>query len=157
MAEWEQPLRPPAPEPNDVLEQALLGPFKVTSNVSRRTFNHIKENPYCTTEDVCSALAKQGLKRTSVSSLIGQMCKQGIVAKDQRTGWLQAVATDYTPLKKRLMLPQQTPRKVKVQQKNMTPTLGIATITPQTNLLDTLTIRQARNLFNELKTIFGEL
>jgi hypothetical protein len=71
------------------------------------------------------------------------MVRQGMVARDTN-GRLRVTVKEYTPLSKAL-------------QQKRAPSAGIAALQPQakTSLLDTLSVLQARALYDELKKIFG--
>jgi hypothetical protein len=75
--------------------------FTVTNNVSRETFNYIKNNPNKTAADVASALAKKGFKEGSVVSICAQLAKQGQVSKDTFTKRLVALTHEYSPSNQR--------------------------------------------------------
>ena len=146
VAQWEQ-------------EDRKVSLFKPTNNVSRETFNFIKGRPNCTTQTLTIELAKRGFKATSTSTLVTQMVKQGMVEKDA-AGRLKALATEYTPLRKSL---QRTSLPVvKRKYTKHAPSAGIAALQPQaksvqaSSLLDTLSVVQARALYDQLKKIFGD-
>ena len=139
-------------------EDRKVSLFKPTNNVSRETFNFIKGRPNCTTQTLTIELAKRGFKATSTSTLVAQMVKQGMVEKDA-AGRLKALATEYTPLRKSLQKKAVT---VKRKYTKHAPSAGIAALQPQakplqaSSLLDTLSVVQARALYDQMKKIFGD-
>jgi hypothetical protein len=140
--------------------------FAVTNNVTRVTFEYVRDNPGKNRVEVAKALEKQGFKPGSVSSLLGQMIKQGMMRESAHL--LYATINEYTPIKGSKVLkamtakPQEQQRKI---VKLVNPTTGKAispTPTPQINsawdaetLLNNLSIKQARALYDELRKIFG--
>ena len=72
--------------------------FTVTNNVSRETFNYVKANPNKTTAQVCAVLEKRGFKESSISSLMAQFARQGMMVRDEQ-GRYKTIVPEYTPLK----------------------------------------------------------
>lgn len=137
--------------------------FSVTNNVSRETFNYIKNNPNLTTAEVSRALVKRGFKDGSVTSICAQLSKQGQVLKDARTKRLVALADEYSPLKPSTHFKTGKPKKAPQNA-------GLAAIAPQEkeptasgltrhfdphDIVDKLSVMQARQLYDLLKAIFG--
>ena len=88
---WEQPYL----QPKTTKETTM---FKPTNNVTLSTFNFIRDNSGCARHDAIRMLVLQGHKKSSVSSLIGQMLRQGHIYKDS-DGLLRPNAKEYTPIK----------------------------------------------------------
>jgi len=140
--------------------------FKTTSNVSRETFNYVRDNPKANTKHVCEALGKRGLNPNSVGSLLTQFVKQGQMARDHNNQYITLVP-EYTPLKSTKKFRSEGKRTNKIVQiKTKTPSAGIAALkvdtTPKVKpswdvdtVLDTMSILQARTLYDALKKIFG--
>ena len=129
--------------------------FKPTNNVSRETFNYIKAHPNSTTQTLTLELAKRGFKPTSTSTLVAQMVRQRMVSRDDQ-GRLRVLISEYQPLSKALQ--HKTPSLAKWKYTKHAPSAGIAALQPQAkgaSLLDTLSVVQARALYDELKKIFG--
>jgi hypothetical protein len=152
--------------------------FRTTNNVTRETFNYIKNNPNKTTPEVCEALEKRGFKESSVHSICAQLSKQGQVVKDGYTKRMVAVGNEYQPLKsaskfKALNAPKPAPKVLKVVKRREAPQdAGIAAIAPKEpdtsrttlvlsrnwtaqGVVDKLSVMQARELYDLLKKIFG--
>ena len=53
--------------------------FNITNNISRETFNYIKNNPGSTRKEIIQALEHQGFASGSVSSLIAQMRRNTMI------------------------------------------------------------------------------
>jgi hypothetical protein len=87
---WEQP--------ETIEETKETTMFKPTNNVTLSTFNFIRDNSGCARNDAIRILVQQGHKKSSVSSLIGQMLRQGHIYKDN-DGLLRPNAKEYTPIK----------------------------------------------------------
>jgi hypothetical protein len=87
---WEQP--------ETIEETKETTMFTPTNNVTKATFNFIRDNSGCARNDAIRLLVQQGHKKSSVSSLIGQMLRQGHIWKDS-DGLLRPNGTEYTPIK----------------------------------------------------------
>lgn len=137
--------------------------FAVTNNVCRATFEHIRDNPGRTRKEICKGLLAQGYKESSTTTLIGQMIKQFHVRESQ--GLLYATKDAYTPLKgskawAKLQGAAQR-KKVTIVSKRtgevINPVPKQTAPAPDTkSLLSTLNIVQARELYDELRKIFGD-
>lgn len=135
--------------------------FKVTNNVTRATFDYVKNNPRQSCKTICKALEKQGYKPASVGSLLTQFVKNGLCARDANNNYT-TIANEYSPVKasKRLKTNQV------IEKAKTTRGQGIAALSPQStpkaipktdiqSILNGLSILQARALYDELKKIFG--
>jgi len=137
--------------------------FSVTNNVTRITFDYVRDNPGKTRKEVAVALEKQGYKPSSVTSLLGQMVKQGLFRES--TGLLYVTTGEYTPLKSSKKMkaleekPQAPQRKVvtivRKPKAEPTPAPQINAAWDAETLLNNLSIKQARALYDELRKIFG--
>ena len=135
--------------------------FSVTNNVTRATFDYVKNNPRQSCKTICKALEKQGYKAASVGSLLTQFVKNGLCVKDAN-GNYTTIANEYSPVKasKRLKTNQV------IQKAKTTRGEGIAALSPQPKyipvtewnvqaVLNEMSIVQARAMYDELKKIFG--
>jgi hypothetical protein len=116
-------------------------------------------------------LEAQGYKTSSVTSLLGQMIKQGVMR--ERAHLLYATTNEYAPLKSSKKLKdmqaknQANPEHKKVvliskrtgaivgAASKVEPTPQINTVWDAETLLNNLSIKQARALYDELRKIFG--
>ena len=73
-------------------------PFHVTNNVTKTTFEYVRDNPGMRRADVIRALVAKGFKGGSVSSLIGQMVLQRTFHQDEDSR-LSTGLREYQPLK----------------------------------------------------------
>ena len=143
--------------------------FKPTNNVSRETFNYIRDNPNKNSKEIRTALTARGFNTGSVGSLITQFLKQGQVSKDAN-GRYNTIVPEYTPLKSTKQFRSEGKRVNKIVQiKSKTKSQGIAALqvdtTPQTpfsvtpwstdGIISKLSVIQARALYDDLKKIFG--
>jgi hypothetical protein len=151
--DWEPPASPPVPEPAKPY-------FTVTNNVTRITFNFVRDNPGMTRKEVALALAKQGYKAGSVSSLLGQMLKQGLMRESAHL--LYVTTNEYTPLKSARALKAQASKPQAQQRKIVTITRKAAPVaepTPEVkqwspdDVIDKLTVHQAIALFKALRNV----
>jgi hypothetical protein len=150
---------------------------RIKNNVSRITFNLIRDNPGLTIDQVVGLLRVQGFKETSVSSLCYQMLRVRLVTADA-DGKLRAVVNDYVPIPSRIVrskkskaAPTQPRKQVTIVNTrtgeviNPKPSAGISALptkaapTPvekpwePSDVIDKLTVHQALALFKELRNI----
>ncbi len=71
--------------------------FNVTNNVSRVTFDYIKNNPGSTRKEIITALEHEGFGGGSVSSLIAQMRRNKMI--HETNGLHYADINEYRPIK----------------------------------------------------------
>ena len=71
--------------------------FRISNNISRTTFNYIKDNPGSTRKEIIIALEHEGFASGSVSSLIAQMRRNKLIHETNNLYY--ADATEYRPLK----------------------------------------------------------
>lgn len=155
---WDQP-EPP---------QQHQGPklFEPTNNVTKATFNFIRDNSGCARKDAIRLLVQQGHKKSSVASLIGQMLRQGHIWRDS-DGLLRPNGKEYTPIKSaRTMANREKKAKVVKPAKTFnvktSETKGITSLvaTPVTNdrvqeIMDSISLFDAKRLYCILGTYFG--
>jgi hypothetical protein len=151
--DWEPPASPPVPEPAKPY-------FTVTNNVTRITFDYVRDNPGKTRKEVALALGTQGFKSSSVTSLLGQMCKQGMMRESANL--LYVTMNEYTPIKSARALkalakkPQAQQRKIVTITRKAAP---VAEPTPEVkewspnDVIDKLTVHQAIALFKALRNV----
>lgn len=135
--------------------------FKVTNNVTRATFDYVKNNPRQSCKTICKALEKQGYKVASVGSLLTQFVKNGLCARDANSNYT-TIVNEYTPIKVR----KQIKAAQVIQKAKVTRGEGIAALSPQPKyipvtewnvqaVLNDMSIVQARAMYDALKKIFG--
>jgi hypothetical protein len=168
--------------------------FGITNNVTRITFQYIKDNPYCLSGDVVASLIPQGFKKGSVTPIITHLVKAGQVQRSTETRRLLALVHEYVPIpskvmklrvgeidslgsggRKKAVPAEATEERVKRKYTKRAQAEGIAALTQPvveeapratTTLLlnrnwtaqgtvDKLSVTQARQLYDLLKTIFG--
>ena len=71
--------------------------FGVTNNISRVTFNYIKDNPGSTRKEIIQALEHQGFAGGSTSSLIAQMRRNNMIHETNNAYY--ADIPEYRPIK----------------------------------------------------------
>jgi len=71
--------------------------FNVTNNISRVTFNYIKDNPGSTRKEIIEALEHQGFAGGSTSSLIAQMRRNNMIHETNNAYY--ADIAEYRPIK----------------------------------------------------------
>lgn len=165
---WNQP----EPKPMNTTQHRAtdhLTKFTPTNNVTRVTFDYVKQHPGLTGGEVSRALEAQGYKQGSTSSVMTQMLYQGQLRRDDDRK-LYTVVAEYTPIKRHM-----TAKTAKVKVKPAWPAKPKAEKTPKPAkvkpakpaapviqpaadvgvMLSTMSITQARALYDELKKIFG--
>jgi hypothetical protein len=151
--------------------------FGITNNVSRETFNFVKNNPAQSYTTIVEAMAKRGFKKTSVASLLTQFVKQRLISRDE-DGVYYAEVEEYSPLKSTKKLRAEGKSKTKIVKaprsqgiaalkvepklKKMTgvipsamPAPVITTAWDAETIISNIGLKQAHKLFLELQTYFG--
>ena len=126
--------------------------FKPTNNASRATFHFIRDNPNLTQKQLTFELGARGFKETTVSSLVTQFVRSGFVQRVD--GKLSALIQEYQPIKvkdfkKKVTIIKRRPTVEKTTQQH------VDTKWDAQQLLSTLSIVQAKQLYTELKQIFS--
>jgi hypothetical protein len=132
--------------------------FQPTNNVSRETFDFIKEHPGLTRLQIAKAMEDRGFKRTSALALASQFARQGMIRNIN--GGLHATMPEYVPVKssrtlKSAKVAKVTDKKVKGSIIPPTPQPVIDSDTSAKALLSRMSILQAREVYDELKKIFA--
>lgn len=156
---WEQPETTEQPTETTM--------FKSTNNVSKDTFNSVRDFRSNPARFHIDRLVRMGHKKSSVSSLLGQMIRQGHIYKDS-SDLLQPNATEYTPLKAAKTITNREkkvkPAKTLKLKTSKAEAKGIdALVTEPMNrdhdavkhIMNTLSLPDAKRLYNCLATYFG--
>jgi len=127
----------------------------ITNNVTRITFNFIRDNPGVSSREAVKRLESQGFKPSSTSSLITRFLR-GKLVRMENDG-LFATTNEYrsvfkaTQSKPKLVAKVVKPASVaQVASVHAAP----ATFDPK-HILNSLSLYQARDLYVELKSLFG--
>jgi hypothetical protein len=161
-------------DPRDDARPALPHAFKPTNNVSRETFNAVRDNPRLQHKDIARMLSNRGFNQASIGSLLTQMLNCGMVARDDN-GRYTALQQEYTPIKANAKTKAKKKVAVPATKK---PTAGIAALETQDTvakklvivrkqeaaapafdpeqLLSTLSFSQVMALYKKIKTMVGE-
>lgn len=124
----------------------------LTTNSTRTTFNYVRDNPGVTREAVVTALARMGVPKGSSTSLVSTMVIRGNL-RETAEGALFAAQPEYKPLPKpTVAAPVEAP---KVETPKPPEPAQINPAWDADTLLNHLSIKQARALYDELRTIFG--
>jgi hypothetical protein len=159
--------------------------FNVTNNISRVSFQYIKDNPGSTRKEIITALEHQGYGAGSVSSLIAQMRRNKMI--HETNGLHYADIDEYRPLKSlkaiKKMEGEPTPKR-KYEKKAVTgigallreklenaPTItasepllhttqrkafvSLVRVKSPEDILKDMTVYQAHDLYVHLKQMFG--
>ena len=167
---WEEPTT--QPDPIEKPKGTKL--FAPTNNVSKDTFNFVRDNAGCTRVHAIQKLVQGGHKKSSVSSLIGQMIRQGHITKNNY-GLLYANGTEYMPIKSASTIANREKKAKKPKSyKVITPTpeaKGIDTLVAEhaevvrkldlrpsyERILDDISLSDAHALYRKLHQYFGGL
>lgn len=178
IAAWDDDNKPqaqPQPQPEQPKENTMKQLFQPSNGITRAIFNYVVEHPNCTREQVRAAIINLGYNKDSVSSLIAQNVRSGNF--QEIDGKLSTTLTEYRPAsykgtkrgeRKKASAIKKQVRIAKRQAILGTPIPTPAGITALTQpaapapmtlnaqyILDTLPIKQARELYDELHKIFG--
>ena len=179
--EWDdQPTTSTATKPQPKLqtkENVIMGKekafFNVTTNVSRATFEYVRDNPNKHHREIILNLGAKGFKESSVSALLSQYRRCGTMVRSDEWEYTTTTDTYSAPssakLKKAKAAPKAKPKYTiplpppTLPERTPHPAAGLAALKPQpaviTNeiehILNTLPIKQARALYDELHKIFG--
>jgi hypothetical protein len=181
-----QPVSSSFPQPtNPTQPTTMKKTFNVTNNISRVTFDYIKNNPGSTRKEIIQALEHQGFAGGSTSSLIAQMRRNNMI--HEKDNFYYADIPEYRPIKslKAMKKMEQVPAppKRKYEKKAVTgigallkerldstpmPTVSEHTAPKQRGFMTTLvrtkspedilkdmTVYQAHDLYRHLKEMFN--
>lgn len=171
--------------PNPTVNLAHVAPGKIrfapTVGVTEAVFNYVRDNPGHTREQVIQNLIANNFKQSSVSSLVGQFIRSDYFVKDA-SGGLRVAFNEYKSLPstktqiryfkaKQMALKKRAPKTITlVTKKPKAPKAegaGIAALKVDTvekvetnkfepgAFIDSLSVMQARELYDMLKRIFG--
>jgi hypothetical protein len=162
----------PAPKPS---------PFQVTNNLSRAAYEQVRDFP-AARKNVSDALKARGYKIGSISAVLGQMIRQGVAQADDE-GVLHVTTSEYVPLKasktlrnmekkaqkRKQIILNVRKRTVQVEEERpvssspagagltaLVPTPAPEGISRVDALLRSMSVLEARDLYDALKKIFGD-
>lgn len=134
--------------------------FTVTNNVTRVTFDYVLNNPGKKRIEISSALEQQGFKKSSTTSILGQLIAQGLVTEDGY-GKLAAATSEYRPLKgsaarKKLKEQQATQQKPKTKAAvQSAANTSVQDEFSAEKIVERLTPKQAKAVYDYLKELFA--
>lgn len=138
------------------LQPAVALPDDQQGGVSKRLFNIVLNNPGCTRSKLMKLAAEAKIGDSSSSSLLVQFTRRGLLrAVDSPSGLTYfCVGTQYTPgYVKQAKKPSKA---AKVPATTSVPLPANARFTATIpELLDTMSVVQAREMYDALKKIFG--
>ena len=127
----------------------------ITNNITRATFDCVAKTPGVTRRDLIAKLSEQGYKSSSSSSMVTQMLQNGNF-RYQGEG-LFTTQPEYSPRRRQTLTKRRVHKTPPVVVPEAKPEAA-----PQINaawdaetLLNNLSIKQARALYDELRKIFG--
>ena len=136
------------------INMTLPHAFKTSNNVSRETFNYIKNNPGLRRVQIAHAMEDRGFKKNSAMALSSQFVRTGMARVVD--GGVFVAQSEYTPIK-------STSKKVaKVTAKKVEAPIIEPVTQPVVQhdtlvkaMLSRMSILQAREMYDELKKIFA--
>lgn len=120
----------------------------ITTNSTRATFEYVRDNPGVTRDAAVAALEHRGVPKGSSTSLLSVMVTRGNIRKTV-DGALFAAQPEYRPL------PNPKPKAAPVEVPKAPEPVQINSAWDAETLLNNLSIKQARALYDELRKIFG--
>jgi len=139
--------------------------FKPTNNVTRETFQYVKQNKGCTKVEVRKTLMARGFKDNSITSLLAQMIRSNFILVDS-SGGLHTVVEDYMPLKSKKLKTKDAGKVVKIinlkekVKQPPEPLPGIKHLQSNSwtakEILSKLNVVEAKALYKELTRVFSE-
>ena len=94
---FSQPTNPVSALSQNTQGISMVNQHKITNNVSRVTFNYVKDNPGSTRLEIIQDLGHQGFSKGSVSSLLAQMRRSKMI--HETNGLWYADVKEYEPIK----------------------------------------------------------
>lgn len=128
--------------------------FEIKNNASRKTFNFVRDNPKTTRQNAIQSLAAQGILKSTSASLIGQFLRQGMMKSEKKL--LTVTQPEYSPLKarpKKTEVANVTDKKIEIVTIKNNPV--VTQDTSVRAMLAQMSIIKAREMYDELKRIFG--
>jgi carboxypeptidase C (cathepsin A) len=129
--------------------------FKVTNNVTRATFEHVKNNPKQSCKTICAALEKRGYKSSSIGSLLTQFVKNGLCVRDANSNY-SVIVDEYSPIKVRKQLKAKQAKQV-IEKAKATRGEGIAALGPWAECAGGATLHYTRIPCDEPAQIYPGL
>ena len=146
--------------------------FKPTNNVTRETFNFVRDNPAQTAKQIKTHMVARGFNDSSVGSLLGQLVRSSMLELHMPSKTYRALTKEYTPIKMSTLKLSRTLEKKAAKKAAQAPkppntVAGIATLNaPHTQatsrqpttirqVIESLNVKEAHELYRELKTLFG--
>jgi hypothetical protein len=166
-------------------KESMKKKFGITNNVTRVTFDYVKNNPGLTAADVTAALVKQGFRASSVASIVSQLVFVGLCRKDdkrrvycvanefksfsiataRRKAKAQAVVKAPEPTAKRIInitrrKREEAPAGLAALPVASSPVISSPVVAREggfdpDNILRTMNVVDARRLYEALKAMFG--
>ena len=128
------------------------------NNVTRSVFEFVKNTPGATKRQLAVALSQDGFKETSTVAIAAQLVRRGILRQDGEK--LYHAVENYSSSTKYSKRNRKTKR-VTTQRVVAKPVAAVAAVAPSPARFDPkavigpLTVYQARELYDELKRMFG--
>lgn len=137
--------------------------YAITNNVTRATFEFVRDRPGVHYKAAVNALTAQGFKESSITALFSQMRRAGLLVRSA-DGRYTAVGKEYVPMKASAKSNHKSVKHFTNKPAKAAPTPApheqpspapAVTVNDVDYLLNTLPIKQARELYDALHKIFG--
>lgn len=132
--------------------------FQTTNNVTRTTFEYVRDNPGMTRAAAAQALSLQGFKKSSTTSILGQMVKQGLIRESN--GGMYTAVPEYKPLKTSARFYKDVVKKTPPQPVTKKAVALPVNRSPQDDfsaekIVERLTPKQAKAVYDYLRELFA--
>lgn len=139
--------------------------FPIKNNISRTTFNYVRDNPGSTRSEIIGDLTKQGFNVGSTSSLLAQMHRSKLI--HVTNGLHYADVSEYRPIKSLKAIRKQEVKEappmaasdgIAALHVDATPRKRTTILRIHNGPIDTvkhMTVYEARELYDHLKQLFG--
>lgn len=133
--------------------------FKPTTHVTRETFNFVRDNPGLGMKAIVQAMEARGFKRSSISSLLSKLTRETLFMKDANGGY-HATRSEFVHIKrpKKIKRPRGPHKKAKPVAmpvvKTEAPKPAPSGFSAE-SFVENLTLREARTLYEFLRTMFS--
>jgi hypothetical protein len=142
------------PKETKMTTKTLPQTFRITSNVTRETFDYVKQNPGVTLQVIKAHVKAKGMNEESAQAVLSNNVRQGYMRRDKFRYW--TIVDEYKSLKgtsKKSKLPRLS-ETAKVVAKPIPE--AVKKQTTAQHILDTVNVAEAKKLYVELRKIFEE-
>jgi hypothetical protein len=170
LQEWDTGKDSTTKEDTTMQTQNKYEGFKVTTNVGRRTFELVKNNPGIMPHEITTWAKKEGLNPDSAYAMAAKSARDGYMVKDSKGGFHTIIPEYRSPKTKKKMQTQSVKPTKRPESKGIKallakPELDITPILPKREepfvltakyVIENIKVGEAKLLHKELTRIFTE-